>query len=346
MMKGSPALLRLSAGYLLAAACYGGLVLFGPNHNLFADSRYFVNESVRLVQQGSGTVQSLLGQRPLVAVIPPAKIAAVEPRLSLRGSIDEAPVQSREAVTPAVAESPPAAIAASEPEQKAPPPDKKISPAPVGKIARVEQRLRDRLSDPLFENFDLFLYVSKAAKGPWAQHMYVFAKEESGQFTLLHDWPVSTGREKIETNPSGKTVFSSTPVGYYELDPDRMWKTYHSTQWGAPMPHAMFLDWTRNGYQTGVAIHAATESELDHLGRRASAGCVRLSPRAAATLFNLIRTQYRGKVPRFVYNERTQTLSNKGEIARDASGEIEYQEGYRVLVFIENYGGGVIATVS
>jgi lipoprotein-anchoring transpeptidase ErfK/SrfK len=276
-------------------------------------------------------------------------------------------VQPGEAVSQAeepTAESPPQEIASAAvtpepappelaPEEKSATQDQELAsesvqpPAPAAEIARVEQRLRANLSDPLFQNFDLFLYVSKAASGPWAQHMYVFAKEESGQFTLLHDWPVSTGREKIEKNPAGKTVESYTPAGYYQLDPDRMWKNYHSSQWGAPMPYAMFFDWTRNGYQTGVAIHAATESELDKLGQRASAGCVRLSSQAAETLFKLIRTQYRGKVPSFVYDKRTQTLSNKGEIARNPSGEIEYQEGYRVLVFIENYGGDdVIAAVS
>src|SRR5262249_7069880 len=70
------------------------------------------------------------------------------------------------------------------------------SPVPMSgaEIARVEQRLHDSLTSDMFENFELFLYVSKASVGPWAQHMYVFEKQPSGDLRLIYNWLVSTGR--------------------------------------------------------------------------------------------------------------------------------------------------------
>ena len=85
-----------------------------------------------------------------------------------------------------------------------------------------------------------------------------------------YDWPVSTARSGYVT-PNGRfRVGLMAP----------MWRSrkYH----GAPMPHAMFF---RGGY----AIHGtyATGS----LGRRASHGCIRLSPGHAAALFQLARNR-------------------------------------------------------
>ena len=59
--------------------------------------------------------------------------------------------------------------------------------------------------------------------------------------------------------------------------------------------------------QTGLAIHGATGEDVALLGKRASAGCVRIAPENAALLFNLISTQYRGLAPRFAYDRRTAT---------------------------------------
>ncbi len=87
---------------------------------------------------------------------------------------------------------------------------------------------------------------------------------------LAHDWPVSTAREGYVT-PNGRFR-----VGRME----RMWysRRYH----GSPMPHALFF---RGGY----AIHGT--GEIRRLGRRASHGCVRLSPGNARILFELARTK-------------------------------------------------------
>jgi lipoprotein-anchoring transpeptidase ErfK/SrfK len=204
----------------------------------------------------------------------------------------------------------------------------------------VAARLKESLTPEMLKAFDLFIYVSKAERGPLAQRMYVFRKRPGDRLALLHDWPASTGREKREISPRGRRSFTSTPRGYYELDPDRMYRSYMSRSWDQPMPYAMFFNWERRGSLTGLAIHAASGRDIARLGRRASAGCVHLSPENARMLFELIRDEYQGQVPRFAYNARTHTMSNDGALMHDAKGGLKMTGGYKVLVRIEDYAGG------
>jgi hypothetical protein len=86
-----------------------------------------------------------------------------------------------------------------------------------------------------------------------------------------YSWPVSTGAAGYDT-----------PSGSYR--PFRMERTHFSKEWDdAPMPFAMFF--TNQGH----AIHGS--NHVRSLGRPASHGCVRLSVRNAATLFNLVKAQ-------------------------------------------------------
>lgn len=206
-------------------------------------------------------------------------------------------------------------------------------------IVRVTHHLRESLTREMLAHFGLFLYVSKASAGPWAQHMYVFARQPAGDLRLLHNWPVSTGREKVEYDPAGAKEPSFTPQGYFELDPKRMYEHHVSGQWHTPMPNAMFFNWVNHGYETGLAIHAATGEDVDLLGTRASAGCVRLAPKDASNLFDLVKSKYKGMVPKFAYDPRTRTTSKDGLLMHNAHGRVEMVEGYKVLVFIEDFGG-------
>jgi hypothetical protein len=181
--------------------------------------------------------------------------------------------------------------------------------------------------------------VSKAEQGPWAQHLYVLRKNAAGDLDLLYSWSASTGREKSEVAPNGTRQRSTTPSGYYQLDPLRMYRRHFSGQWHEPMPYAMFFNWEKRGFQTGLAIHAATRGELSQLGTRASAGCIRIAPENARLLFHLIRSEYKGPSPRFAFDRRTATMSNDGVFMHDAAGNLRYTNGYKVLVLIENYGG-------
>jgi lipoprotein-anchoring transpeptidase ErfK/SrfK len=81
-------------------------------------------------------------------------------------------------------------------------------------------------------------------------------------------WRVSTARDGYYTPRGSFKPFSLRKMHYS--------RKYDMT----PMPHSIFF---RGGY----AIHAT--NAVKALGRPASHGCIRLSPKNAATLFNLVR---------------------------------------------------------
>lgn len=83
-----------------------------------------------------------------------------------------------------------------------------------------------------------------------------------------HSWPVSTGRGRY-----------ATPGGNYK--PQRLAARHYSSKYNnAPMHNAIF-------FNRGYAIHATTE--VRHLGRAASHGCVRLHPSNARELYGLVQ---------------------------------------------------------
>lgn len=95
------------------------------------------------------------------------------------------------------------------------------------------------------------------------QKMYVY---KNGR--LRHQWKISTARRGY-----------ITPRGSYR--PTRMYKEYYSKKYNnSPMPHSIFF---RGGY----AIHGT--NYIKSLGRPASHGCVRLHPKNAAILYNMVR---------------------------------------------------------
>jgi lipoprotein-anchoring transpeptidase ErfK/SrfK len=80
-------------------------------------------------------------------------------------------------------------------------------------------------------------------------------------------WKVSTGRNGY-----------GTPTGSYR--PYLLRRMHYSSKYeNSPMPHSVFF---RGGY----AIHGT--QYVKRLGRRASHGCVRLHPRNAARLYQLV----------------------------------------------------------
>jgi lipoprotein-anchoring transpeptidase ErfK/SrfK len=211
-------------------------------------------------------------------------------------------------------------------------------PAPPQVEQQVEARLRDSLSPEMLQNFGLFIYVSKAEAGPWAQRMLVFQKV-GDDLLLLYDWSVSTGRETVEATPAGVQLPTSTPAGYYELDPKRLFAAYHSSQWDEDMPYAMFFNWVDHGTATGLAIHGTSVDGEGLLGMRASAGCIRLSKDNARTLFNIIKENFKGQAPKFAFDKYSSTLMNNGLLVHDSAGNVELTPGYSVLVYVDDYGG-------
>ncbi|MBV8799666.1 MAG: L,D-transpeptidase [Alphaproteobacteria bacterium] len=204
----------------------------------------------------------------------------------------------------------------------------------------VVQHLKESLTSEAIQNFGLFVYVNKSGTGPHAQRMYVFEKTEGGELALRYDWPVSTGRERLETDAHGHLQSTATPQGFYQLDPARLYSEHVSGQWDEPMPYAMFFNWAPNGRKTGLAIHGTSEEESRLLGTPASAGCVRLSQDNARTLFDLVRTQFRSPVvPKLAYLDGETNVSSRGTFLHDRDGRLQVQDGYSVLVAIDEYDG-------
>ena len=87
---------------------------------------------------------------------------------------------------------------------------------------------------------------------------------------LIHEWPVSTARQ-------GKI----TPRGQWTAQ----WlsRNHRSSRYNnAPMPYSIF-------YSGHYAIHGT--DQISRLGRPASAGCVRLHPDNARTLFRMVQQE-------------------------------------------------------
>ncbi|HXW73029.1 MAG TPA: L,D-transpeptidase [Methylocella sp.] len=84
-----------------------------------------------------------------------------------------------------------------------------------------------------------------------------------------YEWPVSTGRAGYST-PSG--TYTATSMN----------EIWYSKQWdNSPMPHSIFF------IKDGHAIHGSFD--VKNLGRPVSHGCVRISPKNAATLYALVK---------------------------------------------------------
>ncbi len=199
------------------------------------------------------------------------------------------------------------------------------------------QHLRDSLSDEMFATYRLFIYVDEAQTGRFAQHMYVFEKADMDDLALDYDWPVSTGRSAVERDAHGRVRSTVTPRGYFGLDPRRMFAEHVSSQWNEAMPYAMFFDWAPNGHATGLAIHGAPQDDQDALGIAASAGCIRLSLDNAHTLFDLVRTRFRGPAPKIAYLDGREGVSSEGLLLHDSQGNLQMADGYSVLVLIDDF---------
>lgn len=157
----------------------------------------------------------------------------------------------------------------------------------------------------------LVAIINKSNIGSTAQTMKVYLDG-----SLIHEWKVSTGREKLETAKSGKRYVTSTPVGYFR--PQRLVKLHKSKTWKADMPHSVFI-------YGGIAIHASSHTEL--LGKRASGGCIRLSPENAQTFFNLIKEVGSDEVP---------NINTKGVTLKNKKGEESLIKTFDTLVVVEN----------
>ena len=117
------------------------------------------------------------------------------------------------------------------------------------------------------------LAVALLPLAAWADRVDVRIDLSDQEMTVSLDdqpqyvWPVSTAR-------AGKC----TPIGTYGVQ--SLKRMHYSTLYkNAPMPWSIFF----NG---NYAIHGTTQ--IDRLGTPTSAGCVRLHPESARTLFDMV----------------------------------------------------------
>jgi lipoprotein-anchoring transpeptidase ErfK/SrfK len=231
------------------------------------------------------------------------------------------------------------------PARKRPVQNEPAGPEQDQRVDLAQTRMMQNVPDDIESYFDLFMYVSKANQGPMGQRMFVFERDQNGQVVPYSEWRVSTGREQWEMR-NGRRGFTGTPEGVFRLDPDRFHVEYYSRTYdNAPMPYAMFFDMRRNGYPTGLAIHAAASaSKIARLGRRDSGGCVRLSPKNAKELFYKIKNTTAGMVP--IFAEQRGSTDRWGKVARDGNGNIRLTEGYKALLMVEDFDGrGMVGPV-
>jgi len=134
---------------------------------------------------------------------------------------------------------------------------------------------------------DIVIRVDKAA-----QRMSV-----SVDGVPTHNFVVSTG------------LAGGPPIGTFK--PQRLERTWHSRLYNmAPMPYSIFF----HGH---YAIHGT--NQIGRLGRRASKGCVRLHPRDAALLFNLVQKQVMARTRIVIQPSSAQAQNDAADPATTAS---------------------------
>lgn len=339
---------RLSVAFVVAGAAGASFVALNGKDatRLTADAAKIRPAFNEFVDQGQVALRELIESTENRQASTTRALAAPRPRLPF------IVIEPRDFVAPSIRlpslQGPTAQLAQATPQQRIPAPVRLSAGNSQLDLNPVEARLRARVPADVAQYFDLFLYVSKATpdRGEWAQRMFVLAKQPDQTYGLVHHWKVSTGREEPMPSPSGKMLGTETPPGMFKLDRGRSYADYTSRQWQSPMPFVMFFDWRIDGRPSGLAIHGTDAEGEKELGTRASHGCIRLSTDNARTLFYMVRDNYRGKVPVFQINQETGTMSTTGALVRDETGRVQMTNGYKVLVFIEDYGGPSADTVA
>jgi hypothetical protein len=208
-----------------------------------------------------------------------------------------------------------------------------VDPTAQGSVAA---RLSSLVPDELASYFNTVLYSSKAREGTWAQRMYVFERQEDGSFAEVDSFPISTGRERRER------YFTTTPSGIYKIDRGRIHRMVRSSAWdGAPMPFAMFFDYSYRTRMTGMALHAASGGRaIADLGTRASGGCIRMPPEKAEALFEaVIAGEHDAMVPEFAFDQLAGTTNREGEMLRDHDGAPVLAPGLDILLVVDDFPG-------
>jgi hypothetical protein len=133
------------------------------------------------------------------------------------------------------------------------------------------QRLK--VNEDVIDQADVVIIVNRAPKD----------SVEGAQTLRAYHYGVLVKEVSISTGKWGH----ATPVGYFRpiyTNHMRIYKDYFSGAYsGSPMKWAVFF----NG---GIALHSTTKSQYKNLGKRASAGCIRMTMEDAKEINELIRS--------------------------------------------------------
>jgi lipoprotein-anchoring transpeptidase ErfK/SrfK len=122
------------------------------------------------------------------------------------------------------------------------------------------------------------LVAALAATAPaMGAEVLISVNNSTQRMTVLVD-----GAERYSWSVSTGMADYATPTGAFT--PSRLAREHYSKEWDdAPMPYSIFFT------DAGHAIHGS--SAIGRLGTPASHGCVRLAPRNAGILFNLVAAE-------------------------------------------------------
>ena len=183
---------------------------------------------------------------------------------------------------------------------------------PRNRAAFAALRLKAGLNQDMLNNFDLFLYVSKAKRGPLAQRLYVFRRKAAKTWRWSMTGPHPPGANGRKLSPRGRRAFTATPPGYYQIDPQRMYRSYHSSIGISPCPMPCSSTGSARGGRPALPFMPPAARSLEKLGQPRQR---RLRASVARECRDTLQSYPRGlsgTVPRFAYNPENRTTSNDG----------------------------------
>lgn len=177
---------------------------------------------------------------------------------------------------------------------------------------------------PWMKEFTNVVVVNKANEGSDKQTLRLYV---NGKLQLLTK--ISSGRENYEKGCSPgqdpkkdhcsvRPYWSTTPVGYFDVDTTE--ERHFSNLWKTWMPYSVF-------FESGIATHQAPAGTEGKLGSRASGGCVRMHPNHAPIIFKAVNDAGKGLVPQ---------ISRNGDLKKTAAGDTIRAIGFKTLVIVQN----------
>ncbi len=174
------------------------------------------------------------------------------------------------------------------------------------------------------KEFTYVIVINKSNSGSDKQTLRVYQNSKLKEFTRI-----SSGRETFEKgcgpgqqpkldHCSNRAYWSTTPVGYFDLDV--LEENYFSILWETWMPYAVF-------FTDGIAMHQAPAGKEGKIGNRASGGCVRMHPSMAPKIFAMIKSAGKGLIP---------VVDRDGNLKKNSFGDVVRTQGYKTLVIAQN----------